>query len=90
MKERMEHELKTWPEFYADLAAGDKTFELRNDDRHFQVGDTLRLREFDPKTETYSGRETIRTVKHLLRHDPVAGCAATFGLKPGFVILSIF
>lgn len=85
----MEHELKTWPRFYADLVSGIKTFELRKADRNFQVGDTLCLCEFDPDTQTYSGRRVWCAVTHILRHDPSAGCAATFGLKPDYVILSI-
>lgn len=83
------HELKTWPEFFEDIVSGAKTFELRNDDRGFNVGDSLELREYDPRTETYTGRSTWRKVKHLLRHEPDKGCAATFGLAPGFVILSL-
>lgn len=42
------HDLKTWPRFFADVAAGIKTFELRRNDRAFQRGDTLLLREYDP------------------------------------------
>lgn len=83
------HELKTWPEFFADIAANRKTFELRRDDRGFKVGDTLELREYDPKTKSYTGRMVFRSVKHLLEHRPDAGCAATFGLQHGYVIMSL-
>lgn len=44
----MTHDLKTLPEYYKDVASGLKTFELRRNDRNFQVGDTLLLREFVP------------------------------------------
>jgi hypothetical protein len=83
------HDLKTWPEFFGGIVAGTKTFELRNDDRHFEVGDVLVLREWNPASKEYSGREARRRVTHLLRHRPDAGCASTFGLLPGYVIMSI-
>lgn len=83
------HDLKCWPEFFDDLVVGDKTFELRKDDRNFQIGDTLLLREWIPKTEKYSGRKLTRRVTYKLEHREGAGCAADFGLKPGYAILGI-
>jgi hypothetical protein len=83
------HDLKTWPEFFDALLTGKKTFELRNDDRDFEVGDYLCLKEWDPTTKAYTGREMVRTVEYLLRHRPDAGCAATFGLAPGYAILAL-
>lgn len=62
----MTHELKTHPEPFRALACGEKTFELRRDDRNFQVGDTLELREFNPETGTYTGRELTRKVSYKL------------------------
>lgn len=41
-----EHELKIRGEFYARIATGQKTFEIRKNDRDFQVGDVLILREW--------------------------------------------
>ena len=45
----MNHELKIWPQYYARVKDGSKTFEIRKNDRGFQSGDTVELREFDPK-----------------------------------------
>ncbi len=52
----MKHELKIWPQFYARVADGTKTFEVRENDRGFQKGDTVTLREFnaDPVNPTDS------------------------------------
>lgn len=44
----MIHELKTWPEFFDAIDRGEKTFEVRRDDRGFQVGDTLALQRWRP------------------------------------------
>lgn len=81
-----EHELKTWPEYFAFIEDGSKTFEVRKDDRGYQLGDTLRLREWDPETQAYSGREAQREVTYLLR-GPGMGVAAGYvvmGIRPEF------
>ncbi len=50
------HELKVWPEPFAEIVAGRKRAEIRAvKDRMFAVGDTLHLRCWDPKTATYTG-----------------------------------
>ncbi len=85
----MIHDLKIWPEFFDDLLVGFKPFELRKDDRPYAVGDTLRLREWNPDSQRYTGRCADRNVTYLLRHRPGAGCAANFGLSPGYVILGV-
>lgn len=43
-----EHNLKTWTEFYQVVLSGDKTFEVRKNDRNFQIGDVLNLIEVLP------------------------------------------
>lgn len=76
------HELKTWPQYFAGVEAGTKTFELRKNDRDFQVGDTLHLREWDPATAAYTRRSVQRWVTYIV-HGPV------FGLNRGWVIMGI-
>ena len=44
-----EHELKCYSQYFQRIVTGQKTFEIRKNDRDFQVGDTLILREFDMK-----------------------------------------
>ncbi len=45
----MIHELKTLPPHFENALSGDKPFEIRNnEDRGFQKGDTVILREYDP------------------------------------------
>ena len=79
----MLHELKTWPQHYTDVRSGVKRFELRKDDRPFDVGDKLRLREWNPETETYAGRSIIVHVYYVLRD------AEMFGLHPEYCAMSI-
>lgn len=49
------HKLKTWPEFFDAVKSGEKTFEVRKNDRHFQVGDWLCLMKFDPDKNIFLG-----------------------------------
>lgn len=58
----MTHELKCWPGPFEGVATGRKTFEVRRDDRGFDVGDELWLRCWDPVTREYTGREVTRRV----------------------------
>lgn len=45
----MNHDLKIWPQYYCRVADGSKTFEVRENDRGFQPGDTVTLKEWDPE-----------------------------------------
>jgi hypothetical protein len=65
----MLHELKTWPWPFQAMKRGEKTFEIRKDDRGYAVGDTLHLREWDPDTKEYSGDTLDRVVTYLV-HGP--------------------
>lgn len=78
-----EHELKTWPDYWLSVESGAKPFEVRRNDRGFQPGDVLRLREWNPESEEYTGREVWRRVTYVLRD------AERFGLQDGFVVLGI-
>lgn len=48
---RRKHELKTLTEFFPPLIRGEKTFEIRVNDRDYKVGDVLHLREWIPCPE---------------------------------------
>lgn len=60
------HELKTWPEYFNAIAKGEKTFEVRKNDRDFQVNDILVLQEYDPMTKKYTGVELTFRVGYIL------------------------
>ncbi|MFW5436581.1 DUF3850 domain-containing protein [Paenibacillus apiarius] len=70
----MVHSLKIWPEHFEAVTYPNprrrKTVEIRQDDRGYQVGDTLHLQEWDPKTEEYSGWSAKFLVTHILRGGP--------------------
>lgn len=59
------HELKIWPQHFADIASGLKRYEVRKNDRVFQLGDELHLREWDPEPATYTGRFCLVRIIHV-------------------------
>lgn len=79
--ERRKIEVKVLPEFYEELRMHRKTFEIRKDDRDYQVGDILVLREWNGKE--YTGSKTKREITYILRN------AEEYGLKEGFCILAL-
>ena len=75
----MNHKLKIWPEYYEAILEGKKTCEIRReDDRHFNVGDTLELQPFDPKENVYLENKPLHVeVTHIVREPWLpAGLAA--------------
>ena len=49
------HELKTYPQYFQQTWNGNKPFEVRLNDRHYEVGDIVILKEWD--NIKYSGKE---------------------------------
>ena len=80
----MEHELKTWPGYFQPVKSGDKTFEVRENDRDFCVGDTLWLREYALVGETagYTGDSVKVCVTYIL-------AGGKFGIEDGYVVMGI-
>lgn len=76
----MEHELKIYPKYFEDVTSGKKTFEVRKNDRNFQVGDILTLKEWD--NIKYSGKEIRARVAYMLNDKFI-------GVMPGYVVLGI-
>lgn len=60
------HHLKCEPQYFAEVLAGRKPFEVRYDDRNYNIGDTLVLMEYSV-SEGATGREVRRLVSYLLR-----------------------
>lgn len=65
----MIHALKTEPEFFDAVIHGDKTFEVRENDRDFRVGDYLALNELDDTRTEYTGRSVLLYVSYVLKDE---------------------
>lgn len=75
------HDLKTWPAPFKEIWNGNKLFEFRKNDRNFKIGDFLNLREWDPKTERYSGRAIKAEITYILK--------SGYGLPEGYCVMSL-
>lgn len=75
------HELKTIPPFFQHVLDELKTFELRKNDRDFQMGEILLLREYHPVLKEYSGRFVYKHINYILKDFE--------GISDGYVILGI-
>ncbi len=58
-------EKKVWPEYFEEVLSGQKTFELRLNDFDINEGDILVLKEWDPNTKEYTGREVEKAVDYV-------------------------
>jgi hypothetical protein len=75
----MNHQLKTWPEYFQAAWVGDKTFEIRKNDRDFKERDEITLQEYDPKEDDYTGREIHGMIRYLTNYEQ----------KEGYVVFSL-
>jgi hypothetical protein len=78
----MIHQLKIIPPYYDRVLLNEKTFEVRKNDRDFQVNDQLELREFDPVKNEYTGRMLIKTISYVLN-------GGQFGIEAGYCVLGL-
>ena len=60
-------EKKIWPEYFEKVKKGVKTFEVRLADWECNEGDVLVLREWNPETKKYTGRQLEKTVACVVK-----------------------
>jgi Domain of unknown function (DUF3850) len=83
------HDLKSWPDFFAPVLDRTKTFEVRNNDRLFCVGDILHLREWNDRDGTYTGRSIKKRVTYILQGGGAGFIAPRAGVHRHFVVMSL-
>lgn len=75
------HNLKIQKEFFEDVKSGEKSFELRKDDRNYRLGDVINLTEVDATSAEETGRTALVEIIYKLdKFD---------GLYPGYCILGV-
>ena len=77
------HDIKCLETWFNLAKTGYKTCEVRRNDRDYQSGDLLVLREWIKKTGQYTGEFIIGIITHVLNDADF-----TEGLQPGYCVLS--
>jgi len=78
------HDLKCCPEYFGCAIRYGESMQLRKNDRDFRIGDTLKLREWDPKLGAegeYTGSKAWRKVVWITD--------SFEGMKPGYVLMRV-
>lgn len=87
------HALKIWPEMFAAVRDGRKTYAICHSDRPFAVGDRLLLREWDPAViDRVSHRDALTlgyTGRSLLVEVTYITPGGTWGLPAGMCVMAI-
>jgi hypothetical protein len=81
-------EKKVWPEYFKNIVDGDKKFELRLADFECSKGDTLILKEWDPKSKKYTGKEIEKKVDYVIKTKDLKFWSKEEIEKYGFQIIS--
>lgn len=76
---KAKHELKIEHKYFQAVKDGRKKFEIRKNDRGFQEGDLLILREYDPITQEYLGRIMKVEISYM----------TDYAQQDGYVVLGI-
>lgn len=85
------HRLKTLPEYMYRVHSGQKTFEVRRNDRDFQVGDILALEiHYPPDHHDRESRNNFGgTVWQINAKVTYVLPGGQFGIEPGYCIMGI-
>lgn len=79
----MTHELKCWEPYLTEVADGQYAIlSTRRNDRHFRVGDHLRLMSYSSVTDTFTGAEVTCEITYIF----VGGM---FGVDDDHVVMGI-
>jgi hypothetical protein len=67
----MEVEKKIWPNQFQATKSGERRFELRIADFDIKKGDTLILREWDPRKKKYTGKALRKKCRMIVKFNPM-------------------
>ena len=83
------HELKTDPELFDDAYYGERTFEVRFNDRNFQTRDILWLRRTQYTGEQMRSGSPLIYCGRSITAIVISVSSGGYGLKEGWCILGI-
>lgn len=75
------HKLKTWMPYFQDIIDGKKPFEIRFNDRNFEVGDDVQHIEWDSTEDKATGRQCWTTITYMIK-------SGLFGIPEGYCLFA--
>jgi len=85
----MEIVKKCWKDTFEKIASGEKKFDIRLGDTEFNKGDILILKEFDPETKEFTGKEIKKKVGFMLRTKELPYWSEEETVKHGYVVIQL-
>jgi hypothetical protein len=87
MMATQEHKVKCLRAYFWAIDRGDKTFDVRRDDRGYQKGDKIIFKLWETPSKAYpqgrfDGNEIERKITYVLT-------GGQFGIEPGYVVLGL-
>lgn len=83
------HLVKSWSMFFTDILTGERTSDIRLNDRKYAVGDIMVLQEFDPVKFVYTGRQQAVRITYLQQNKSNPCAISREALAEGYAVLSI-
>lgn len=79
----MEHRLKTIDVYFDKVSSGEKTFEVRKNDRFYQAGDIVEMVRCNSSGFVVNNKRTIRfQIGSVLQ-------GGQFGIEPNYCVFSL-
>lgn len=79
------HVVKASPSVFADVLSGEKTWELRVNDRDYQSGDEVIMQEWDRSSIAgYTGRECRGQIREIAFDFEIGAFGAEMTMKPEY------
>lgn len=63
----IDHQLKILPQYFQAVTVGDKSFEIRKNDRNYKVGDNIVLSEYEEGQ--YTGRNILAKITYITDYE---------------------
>lgn len=86
---KFDHALKCNPEIFKRIIDGQKTAEIRFNDRGFQTGDIIKFEAYDKIKKEYLNEMCWCKVTHIFTPPTTSFDPYDYGIKEGYVMLSI-
>jgi hypothetical protein len=83
------HRVKSWSMFFTDILSGERTSDIRRNDRRYHVGDYMLLQEYNPVQGSYTGRVQTVQITYIQGSKSNPCAISRDALHDDYVVLSI-